>query len=90
MCNTGELDSQDSNNSKIILSNVPPSIGQDVVAKMKQNVFVKVSKGLDCKSIFTAETTTTLATKLLSNIAIGRGSQIENDIVSIFFYNYNE
>ncbi|XP_050344644.1 cytoplasmic tRNA 2-thiolation protein 2 [Nymphalis io] len=66
--------------SKNILSNIPPSISEDVLMKMKQNIFIKISKELKCRIVFTSETTTLLATRLLSNIAIGRGSQIENDI----------
>ncbi|XP_046965490.1 cytoplasmic tRNA 2-thiolation protein 2 [Vanessa cardui] len=66
--------------SKNILSNIPTSISEDMLTKMKQNIFIKISKQLKCRIVFTAETTTLLATRLLSNIAIGRGSQVENDI----------
>ncbi|CAH2102555.1 unnamed protein product [Euphydryas editha] len=78
--NKEETESQNSYNSKSILSNVTSSIHRDVMMKIKQNIFLKISKELDCNTVFTAETTTSLATKLLSNIVIGRGSQIENDI----------
>nr|XP_026493721.1 cytoplasmic tRNA 2-thiolation protein 2 [Vanessa tameamea] len=66
--------------SKNILLNIPTSISEDVLTKMKQNIFIKIAKQLKCRIVFTAETTTLLATRLLSNIAIGRGSQVENDI----------
>ncbi|XP_041975916.1 cytoplasmic tRNA 2-thiolation protein 2 [Aricia agestis] len=52
----------------------------DLLAHMKQNLYIQIAKELQCKIIFTAETTTTLAVNLLSDIAIGRGSQIENNI----------
>ncbi|KPI94851.1 Cytoplasmic tRNA 2-thiolation protein 2 [Papilio xuthus] len=48
--------------------------------KIKHDTFRRVAKECQCNFIFTAETTTTLAVNLLSNLAIGRGSQVEYDI----------
>lgn len=51
--------------------------------KIKRNLFLRAADELNCKIIFTAESTTQLAKRLLTNLALGRGSQVENDIVSI-------
>ncbi|XP_053609297.1 cytoplasmic tRNA 2-thiolation protein 2 [Plodia interpunctella] len=63
-----------------ILNSMPPTAQNDFLVKVKRKLFIKFAKKLECKFIFTAETTTTLAIHLLSNIATGRGSQIQNDI----------
>ncbi|XP_069359826.1 cytoplasmic tRNA 2-thiolation protein 2 isoform X2 [Maniola hyperantus] len=60
--------------------NVSPSIYHDLVIKIKRHLFLRIAKELNCKIVFTAETTTQLAKRLLSNLALGRGSQVENDI----------
>ncbi|XP_045773034.1 cytoplasmic tRNA 2-thiolation protein 2 isoform X2 [Maniola jurtina] len=60
--------------------NVSPSIYHDLIIKIKRQLFLRIAKELDCKTVFTAETTTQLAKKLLCNLALGRGSQVENDI----------
>lgn len=70
-------------NIKDILYQVTPTSSNDIEKIIKQNIFIRVASELKCKYIFTAETTTTLAINLLSNLAIGRGSQVENDVVSI-------
>lgn len=70
-------------NIKDILHQMTPTSSNDIEKRIKQNIFIRVASELKCKYIFTAETTTTLAINLLSNLAIGRGSQVENDVVSI-------
>lgn len=65
-----------------MMTSMPPTAANDFLLKVKRNLFVKLAKQLKCNAIFTAETTTTLATNLLCNLAIGRGSQVQNDIVS--------
>ncbi|XP_032529215.2 cytoplasmic tRNA 2-thiolation protein 2 [Danaus plexippus] len=60
--------------------NFTTTTGQDVLTKIKHNLFIRISKQLGCRFVLTAETTTLLAMKLLSSIVIGRGSQVENDI----------
>ncbi|XP_039759755.1 cytoplasmic tRNA 2-thiolation protein 2-B [Pararge aegeria] len=65
------------NNMKL---NVSTTIYHDAIVKIKRNLFLRVASELSCKIIFTAETTTQLAKRLLTNLAIGRGSQVEYDI----------
>lgn len=65
-----------------VLSKVTPTSSNDIETKIKHDTFRRVAKECQCNFIFTAETTTTLAVNLLSNLAIGRGSQVEHDIVS--------
>lgn len=69
---------------KDMMSSMPPSAANDYLLKIKRNLLVEFAKKLNCSVIFTAETTNTLAVNLLSNLAIGRGSQVQYDIVSIF------
>ncbi|VVC87503.1 unnamed protein product [Leptidea sinapis] len=57
-----------------------PTAKLDYEAKIKQNLYYEVAKEMECNLIFTGETNTTLAQNLLSNIVMGRGSQVENDI----------
>lgn len=58
----------------------PSTSWNDMIVKLKRNILIKVANALQCNYILTAETTTTLASNLLSNLAMGRGSQIEHDI----------
>ncbi|XP_014356131.2 cytoplasmic tRNA 2-thiolation protein 2 [Papilio machaon] len=67
-------------NLKNILKKVTPTSSNDIETKIKHDTFRRVAKECQCNFIFTAETTTTLAVNLLSNLAIGRGSQVEYDI----------
>lgn len=62
--------------------NVSTTICHDFIIKIKRNLFLRAADELNCKIIFTAESTTQLAKRLLTNLALGRGSQVENDIVS--------
>lgn len=66
--------------------NYPSTIKYDIQKNLKRSIFFQTAKELQCKIIFTAETNTSLAKKLLSNIAIGRGSQVEHDTVSNIKY----
>ncbi|CAH2050379.1 unnamed protein product, partial [Iphiclides podalirius] len=67
-------------NIKEILKKLTPTTSNDVEKRIKRDIFIRVASELQCKYIFTAETTTTLAINLLSNLVIGRGSQVENDV----------
>lgn len=62
---------------------MPSTISNDLYPKIKRSLFIRYAKLLECNFVFTAETTTTLASNLLSNLALGRGSQVQNDVVSI-------
>ncbi|XP_059050430.1 cytoplasmic tRNA 2-thiolation protein 2 [Achroia grisella] len=63
-----------------ILNSMPSTARNDFILKVKQNLYVKCAKEISCKFIFTAETTSTLAINLLSNLTVGRGSQVHNDV----------
>lgn len=65
-----------------MINSMTPSAATDFLLKIKRNLLVEYAKQLKCYTVFTAETTNTLAINLLSNLAIGRGSQVQNDIVS--------
>lgn len=65
---------------KDMMNSMPPSAANDYLLKIKRNLLVEFAKKLNCSVIFTAETTNTLAVNLLSNLAIGRGSQVQYDI----------
>ncbi|CAG4978810.1 unnamed protein product [Parnassius apollo] len=75
-------------NLKNILSKMTSTSSNDIEMKIKHDIFIRAAKQLKCDYIFTAETTTTLAVNLLSNLAIGRGSQVQDDIG--FFDNRDE
>lgn len=64
---------------------MPSTISNDLYPKIKRSLFIRFAKLLGCNYVFTAETTTTLASNLLSNLALGRGSQVQNDVVSVIF-----
>lgn len=78
-----KLDEEFSN----FINKMPSTISNDLYPKIKRSLFIRYAKLLGCSFVFTAETTTTLASNLLSNLALGRGSQVQNDVVSIDFYN---
>lgn len=65
-----------------ILKSMPATSCNDFIKKVKRSLFIKCAELLHCRYVFTAETTTSLAINLLSNITIGRGSQVQNDVVS--------
>ncbi|ENN75847.1 hypothetical protein YQE_07576, partial [Dendroctonus ponderosae] len=46
---------------------------------MKRNILLTVAKQLNCKYIFTPELSMDIASSLLTNIALGRGSQVPDD-----------
>ncbi|KAJ0182538.1 hypothetical protein K1T71_001907 [Dendrolimus kikuchii] len=68
------------NNTVNIFNNLPATAFNDMFIKIKRTLFIKYAKVLHCNFIFTAETTGSLASSLLSSIALGRGSQVEDDI----------
>lgn len=68
------------------INKMPSTISNDVYTKIKRSLFIRYAKLLSCNLVFTAETTTTLASNLLSNLALGRGSQVQNDVVSVIFF----
>uniref|UniRef100_A0A2A4JZ41 Cytoplasmic tRNA 2-thiolation protein 2 n=1 Tax=Heliothis virescens TaxID=7102 RepID=A0A2A4JZ41_HELVI len=63
-----------------MLNSMPATAAKDFLLKVKRNLLVEFAKKVQCRIIFTAETTNTLAINLLTNLATGRGSQVQNDI----------
>ncbi|KAJ8712941.1 hypothetical protein PYW08_008245 [Mythimna loreyi] len=63
-----------------MLNSMPPSAATDFLLKIKRSLLVQYAKLLKCNVVFTAQTTNTLAINFLSNLAVGRGSQLQNDI----------
>lgn len=49
---------------------------------------VEIARKLQCTKIFTPDCGTDLSIRLLSDVILGRGSQISSDIVSEFFHCY--
>lgn len=71
-----------------LLNSMPSTGSNDFVKKVKRSLLIQYAELLQCKYVFTAETTTVLAINLLSNIAIGRGAQVQNDVVSSYYIAY--
>lgn len=65
-----------------LLNTTSATTANDLVYKIKQNLFMSFAKLTGCSSIITGEYTNTLAINLLSGIAMGRGSHLEDDVVS--------
>lgn len=47
-------------------------------------MLLSVAKKLNCKFIFTPELSVDIASDLLTNMALGRGSQVPEDTVCLF------
>ncbi|XP_049881650.1 cytoplasmic tRNA 2-thiolation protein 2 [Pectinophora gossypiella] len=78
--NIPQLNNETSDKFKRFLKSMPATVRNDLLLKIKRHLFTKYAKHLNCNYILTAETTTTLAINLLSNLALGRGSQIQNEV----------
>ncbi|KAH9636537.1 hypothetical protein HF086_014798 [Spodoptera exigua] len=65
---------------KDLMNSMPPSAANDFLLKIKRILLVEFAKKINCSVVFTAETTNTLAVNLLTNLAIGRGSQVQYDV----------
>lgn len=78
-----KINDEDQNKFNDMLKITTPSICSDFLPKLKRNLFMKCAQQLQCSYIFTGEANSTLAINLLRNIAVGRASQVQNDIVSI-------
>lgn len=61
-------------------SKIDLSSKEDLLQKLRQNILVSMADTLGCSKIFTAETSGDLAIRLLSNISLGRGSQLFFDV----------
>ncbi|KAL3268076.1 hypothetical protein HHI36_007205 [Cryptolaemus montrouzieri] len=58
---------------------VVQSLTNDLKNINKRKILIDVAKKLNCKFIFTPEISTDIASQLLSNVALGRGSHIPLD-----------
>ena len=56
----------------------------DILYRLRIQLITKIADQLKFEKVFIADNSTTIAIKVLSNIAIGRGSQIPSDVVSFF------
>ncbi|CAG9796620.1 unnamed protein product [Diatraea saccharalis] len=63
-----------------LLNDMSSSTKNDYLIKIKRELFIWYAKELLCNIIFTAETSSTLAVNLISNLSLGRGSQVQHDI----------
>lgn len=52
----------------------------DLLLKLRNHLLLKIAKRLKCTKIFSADTASHLAVRLLSNVALGRGAQLPLDI----------
>lgn len=53
---------------------------QDFIVTSRNDVLKQVATNLGCKYVFLSDITITLAKRLLSNISLGRGSSVANDV----------
>uniref|UniRef100_A0A8D8YS84 Cytoplasmic tRNA 2-thiolation protein 2 n=1 Tax=Cacopsylla melanoneura TaxID=428564 RepID=A0A8D8YS84_9HEMI len=53
---------------------------QYLLQTLRQNLLTQAAKKLNCTKIFTAETQTDLATKIIANIALGKGAHVPLDV----------
>ncbi|XP_021188867.3 cytoplasmic tRNA 2-thiolation protein 2-A [Helicoverpa armigera] len=63
-----------------MLNSMPITAAKDLLLKVKRNLLVEFAKKVKCRIVFTGETTNTLAINLLTNLATGRGAQVQDDI----------
>uniref|UniRef100_A0A1B6KH68 Cytoplasmic tRNA 2-thiolation protein 2 n=1 Tax=Graphocephala atropunctata TaxID=36148 RepID=A0A1B6KH68_9HEMI len=52
----------------------------DLLCKLRYNLLIQVAKALGCNKMFTAETADDLAVRLMTNVSLGRGSQLPYDV----------
>ncbi|XP_050427062.1 cytoplasmic tRNA 2-thiolation protein 2-A [Adelges cooleyi] len=56
------------------------TLKQDILVKLRKHAIMKLAADLNCTRVMTAENEHMLSIRLLSNVALGRGSQIGLDI----------
>lgn len=66
-----------------MLGSMTATVKNDFIVKMRRHLSIRIAEQLQCHFIFTAETTATLAISLLSSLTVGRGAQVQDDVVSI-------
>ncbi|KDR24498.1 cytoplasmic tRNA 2-thiolation protein 2-A [Zootermopsis nevadensis] len=79
--NTSNTDDQKEEQLKKLISSIHSLTGKkDFLHKLRNQLLLKTAKKLKCTKIFSADTASHLAVKLLSNVALGRGAQLPLDI----------
>ncbi|XP_073957440.1 cytosolic thiouridylase subunit 2 isoform X1 [Choristoneura fumiferana] len=63
-----------------MLGSMTATVRNDFVVKIRRHLSIRIAEQLQCHFIFTAETTATLAINLLSNLTVGRGAQVQDDV----------
>ncbi|XP_066154900.1 cytoplasmic tRNA 2-thiolation protein 2-A [Euwallacea fornicatus] len=64
---------------KIFVKQINKSNKHEALNIFRRNVLMAVAKKLQCKFIFTPELSVEIASNLLTNISLGRGSQVPDD-----------
>ncbi|KAL1464952.1 hypothetical protein WDU94_004552 [Cyamophila willieti] len=72
--------SEDGELNKLFETVTTLSSRQYLLQTLRQNLLNQAAKKLNCTKIFTAETQTDLATKIIANIALGKGAHIPMDV----------
>nr|CAD7423817.1 unnamed protein product [Timema monikensis] len=53
---------------------------EDLLMKLRNQLLVRVAKELKCSKVFVGESSTRLAVKILTNVALGRGAHLSLDV----------
>ncbi|XP_026283226.1 cytoplasmic tRNA 2-thiolation protein 2 isoform X1 [Frankliniella occidentalis] len=53
---------------------------EDLLRQLRRKIFLQSAKELDCCKVFTANTSTDLAIHILTDVSLGRGSQMHHDV----------
>nr|CAD7597400.1 unnamed protein product [Timema genevievae] len=53
---------------------------EDLLLKLRNQLLVRVAKELKCSKVFVGESSTRLAVKILTNVALGRGAHLSLDV----------
>ncbi|XP_014261572.1 cytoplasmic tRNA 2-thiolation protein 2 [Cimex lectularius] len=75
------LDSTDNSRMSKLLEDCTTDTAKiDLLVKAKNDVLVKAARWLQCNKIFLADTSDHIAVNVISNVSLGRGSQLVSDI----------
>lgn len=75
-----EVNADDSEMNKLFNTVTTLSSKQHLLQTLRQNLLLEIAKLLNCTKIFTAESQTDLATKIIANIALGKGAHVPIDV----------
>ena len=75
------VNEQEEQKLKICMSSLQSlTAKEDLLQILRNRLLLKIARQLKCTKIFTADTISHLAVKLLSNVSLGRGAQLPLDI----------